>query len=1012
LLLGWLAACLLTVGLCAVLYWRDSGQTERRLRDGEVSRVGVFSQVFGSDFRSVLADLRVLSNSEALRLYFDDNSTISFNRLIQLFGQQHPEYDQVRFLDESGRERVRVNVGGVMVPEERLQDKSNRPYFATACALGPGGIYISALDLNEENGRVEMPPRPTLRFATPVFDRAGRKRGVIVINLLGEQLVARFAELAPTVQLRLRLLNAGGWWLHAEQPGMEWGFQLPGRAGFNLARTDPDLWRAITAQPAGQMDRVDGIFTWQRFVPATTAAGNPRPPVAAGDDFLVIGSQLSTAELAERLAGMQQSFLLLGVVLVGLVTAGAGFLGARQRTAARLRAADEMRSAIVRTANVSVISADTEGVIASFNATAERWLGWSAAEMVGQRNSGVFHDPAEVAARARELSTELGTEIAPGFEAFVARVRHTGAPDEREWTYVRRDGTRFPVWLSVSALRDERGDITGFFGVATDISDRKRAEQALRDTAAAAQESARLKSQFLANMSHEIRTPMNGVVGMTGLLLDTALTPEQGGFAHTIRASADALLTVINDVLDFSKIEAGMLTFEHLPFDLGEPVENCLAVLAEKAHAKGLELAYLVEENVPTQLIGDAGRLHQVLLNLVGNAVKFTAHGEVVVRVSRLAEQDRRVRLRFAVRDTGIGIPPEAQARLFQPFMQADGSTTRRFGGTGLGLAICRQLVTLMGGEIGVESAEGQGATFWFTAEFPQQEAAPRVIPVRTDLAGRRALIVDDHATNREIFERQLAAWRMETVSVAGGAEALAAVHAAEGRPFDLVMLDLQMPDMDGLELARQLHAGPAGGRLKMLILTSMGHLIPPPELAAAGVGACLVKPVRHSLLRDTLTALLGGGARVGPPPETPVPPVAAGAEVRPLRILLAEDNLVNQNVARMQLAKFGYKADLVADGLDAVATARGRPYDVVLMDCQMPGLDGYEATRRLRTWEAGRRDAREQFEPLHIIAMTANAMQGDREKCLDAGMDDYVSKPVRPQELAAAIARAPAAHR
>jgi CheY-like chemotaxis protein len=394
-----------------------------------------------------------------------------------------------------------------------------------------------------------------------------------------------------------------------------------------------------------------------------------------------------------------------------------------------------------------------------------------------------------------------------------------------------------------------------------------------------------------------------------------------------------------------------------------------------------------------------------VLLNLVGNALKFTERGEVVVRVTKGGEEREGVRLRFTVTDTGIGIKPEARKRLFQPFSQADGSITRKFGGTGLGLAISRQLVELMGGAIGVDSEAGRGSTFWFTVKLGVQPQALRVIPRRVDLAGRRALIVDDNQTNREILERQLNTWRVSTASAVDGESALALLRSnpRTGQPFDFALLDMQMPGMSGFELARRISADPSLTGLKMLVLTSMGSIPPFAETVAAGVSACLPKPVQQEELHEAIASLFGMGkprvaARAGPPKPQPEP--------KSLRILLAEDNVVNQSVARMQLAHLGYKVEIVADGRAALDAVHAHSYDMVLMDCQMPEMDGYDATRQIRAWEQTRRAAGEKFTPLLIVAMTASAMAGDREACLAAGMDDYVSKPVQAGELAAAITR------
>ncbi|MBI4327649.1 MAG: PAS domain-containing protein [Chloroflexi bacterium] len=596
------------------------------------------------------------------------------------------------------------------------------------------------------------------------------------------------------------------------------------------------------------------------------------------------------------------------------------------------------------------------------------------------------------------------------------RIIRTGQPviakTEREsWT----DGREAWVLTTKVPLRNKEGVITGTLGISKDITDLKRAERELalaRDTAL---ESAQLKSEFLANMSHEIRTPMNAIIGMTGLLLDTRMTAEQQDFAETIRKSADALLDIINDILDFSKIEAGKLVIEQIDFDLHETVEGTVELLAESAQSKELELASWVHGGVPAGLRGDPGRLRQVLTNLLGNAIKFTERGEVVIDVTQESENEKEVVLRFAVRDTGIGIPSEAQSRIFQAFAQADGSMTRRYGGTGLGLAICRQLVELMHGRIGFESQAGCGSVFWFTLPLEKQlQPRPALRELKSALEGVRVLIVDDNETNRQIVHHQILSWRMCNGSAAGGSEALAALkrEAAMGQPYALAILDLQMPEMDGLTLARAIKADPAIAATKLVMLTSLGHLPQEREWKEAGIAAYLIKPVRQSRLFDCLTTVLSGSKPVPAPSPRPHPtPAAPLARTvsdpgrKAIRVLLAEDNAVNQKVALHQLHKLGYTADAVANGVEVLKALEAIPYAIVLMDCQMPEMDGYEATRQIRRRENS--PALLNAPPhRYVVAMTANALSGDREECFAAGMDDYISKPVRLEELDGALQR------
>jgi PAS domain S-box-containing protein len=581
-----------------------------------------------------------------------------------------------------------------------------------------------------------------------------------------------------------------------------------------------------------------------------------------------------------------------------------------------------------------------------------------------------------------------------------------------EKRYVHSDGKTVWAVLTARTMVDPvTGELQQISSV-VDITELKRQAGELKEAKEAAEAANLAKGQFLAMMSHEIRTPMNGVIGMTSLLLDSKLTTQQRDYVETIRHSGDALLTVINDILDFSKIESGRLELERVPFSVRECVENALDLLAPRVAEKGLDLLFEIADGVPGTVSGDPTRLRQILVNLLSNAVKFTERGEVVLSVSahrEIDEADRsdttsdapeRVLLVFTVRDTGIGIPAEGMAKLFQSFSQVDTSTTRRFGGTGLGLVISKRLAEMMGGKMWVESEVGKGSAFHFNLRVEALGSRPRPWPAATkgQLAGRRLLIVDDNATNRRILHDIATNWGMTTRAATSGPEALGWLRA--GEIFDIAVLDMHMPEMDGAMLAAEIRTLRDAQKMPLVLLSSLGARDEVKDTTL--FAAFLTKPAKPAQLFETMTNLLRGGPVLDRATSThPFISKIPGPATRPQRVLLAEDNVVNQKVALLMIGKLGFRADIAADGLEVLEAVRRQRYDIILMDVQMPEMDGLEASRRIHALWPARAD-----RPW-IIAVTANAMQGDREMCFAAGMDDYISKPIKTEELAAALERA-----
>jgi PAS domain S-box-containing protein len=855
----------------------------------------------------------------------------------------------------------------------------------------------------------------TLRTVHPVFEE-GQLLGYLELGKEIEDVlesIVRFEGVEKLLVIRKGALDRGRWEAGMAMLGRDadWD-RLPGHAVIYASIPLPAEAECLIGGDehehnhgdASDEIRFDGKYWRVMTQPVADVSGQEVGELILLHDVTALKALQQQHVFVAGTAAAVLLAALFALVFVMLRRTDAG-IQAQQKV---LRESGEHLAATLRSIGDGVIDCDREGRVERLNRAAELLTGWTTAEAAGRPLEDVF--PIINSRTRKTAENPVAQALAEGVNVDLAN--HTAL--------IAKDGTKHQIADSCAPIRDSSGVVTGAVLVFRDVTgeylrreELQETNRFLEETTVRANEMARqagmankAKSEFLANMSHEIRTPMNGVIGMTSLLLDTELTEEQRRYAGIVQSSGESLLGLINDILDFSKIESGKLDLEILDFDLQSLLDDFSATMALKAYDQGLELLCAADPGVPTALSGDPGRLRQILTNLAGNAVKFTHQGEVSVRVSSIPEPEGAgtCLLRFSIRDTGIGIPEDKIGLLFQQFSQVDASTTRKYGGTGLGLAISRQLAEMMGGEIGVESTEGEGSEFWFTARFGLQAKGLQEESRAAELAGVRILIVDDNATNRSMLFQRMQHWGMRPEEAPGGAEALAAfVRAVEEKdPFRLAVVDMQMPGMDGAALGQSVKEDEKLAATALVMLTSLGARGDAKRFQDIGFLGYAVKPVRHGELKEILSQVLAGSTG-----DRPIATRHTAREALPLfsdrkaRILLAEDNITNQQVALGILRKMGLSADAVANGQETLVALKRLPYDLVLMDVQMPVMDGMEAARRIRSARSGVLNRN-----IPIIAMTANAMQGDRENCLEAGMDDYIAKPVAASVLAKILKR------
>ncbi|MEP1447392.1 MAG: response regulator [Paraglaciecola sp.] len=1031
---------LLAIALVVISFttnWQSRNLAEKEVLELEQSKSFLLKQAIEvtlENHHQNLQSLRDIPSLQAIVTRSIENTLTPINaenlkeprqrlaRVFEAFVHNHSEYQQLRFIDKAGNEVLRVqrspNGEVINVAADNLQNKANSHYVIETLKLKHGETYYSNVSLNREYGAIQLPHLPVLRIATPAFDNEGKIAGLLVLNLSTEQLFSGISSVKNGIQRRI--VDNNGFYIKHPDDTKTFGFDLG--VDNKLSNDEPFMAKTILKQDAfirydqneKELEGFQKIFFSPRDNTNYWVLTFHIPEDLV---FSEINDSLQTMLLFSLLIGFLATVFIIWFVsrriLKPVVTMAAAcerfkggdltvrldtqsvkdeiltlyegintFVEKQQKTTDSLNhevmTQTKRLSAVIDNIVDGIITISEQGIIESFNPAARDIFGYTEAEVIGKNVTMLMPEPYHSKQNGfpdnRNNATD--SELVNKGDEFIGQ---------------RKDGSTFPMELGVSELTIDNDK--HFVGITRDITQRQQTKTALKNAKINAEQASLAKSEFLANMSHEIRTPMNGVIGMTNLLLDTPLNPEQHNFAKIVKSSAKSLLSIINDILDFSKVEAGMLEMESIDFDMGLLMNEFGTSIAVRAHDKGLELICPANPLFDQCFRADPGRIRQILNNLVGNAIKFTEQGEVAVYYHVQQQTESRTKVLVEVIDTGIGLSEEQQAGLFERFSQADGSTTRRHGGTGLGLAISKQLVELMGGEIGINSTLGKGSTFWFTLDLENAEASA-TSNFMANLSEQKILVVDDNLTNRTLLGHLLTNWQVEYTLAEDAKEALTLLKEAsvQKQPFSIAIIDMQMPEMDGVQLGKKIKNTLAISNTHLVMLTSQGKRGDTKKLKAAGFNAYLTKPVDQTVLYNTLLQV----AKI----TTDDAPIFNEYSSRQspqfnARVLVVEDNVINQVVAQSMLEQLGIQSDLAANGEEALKALESFPFDLVLMDCQMPVMDGFEATRHVRSPQSKVLDS-----SIPIIAMTANTMAGDREKCIDAGMNDFISKPVESFKL------------
>jgi PAS domain S-box-containing protein len=1015
------------------LYHNRIDAEMRRLQLEQRERVSLGAASLANDLDAPLRHLSILTSEAPIARAINNPTPENLAHMAENFSTlmlRNPYYDQVRWIDQDGTEKVRINMtsmGPAAAPAAVLQSKKDRPYFNDTVALQRGQMLVSPMDLNVENQRIEVPHKPTVRMSVSVAAADGTPRGILIINVLMAPLLDRFSNQVERGANRAMLLNGDGYWLYSTNSADEWAFMF--KREETLAKRNPNVWKAIAAQAAGTMTE-DGIWSWQRI---DLDASTGRYGLRQQSPWTVVLYLPEKRVLVDNYSILLRLCMFVGLILLALAMLSWQLaINRRRREAAvhdRLKAEAELSASEERVADLlrhqetrsilasivassedAIIGTGLDDVINSWNPAAEKLFGYLSREVLNQ--SAYILVPPERNGEAHHITDQImeGKTVA-NFETV-------------RW---HKDGRLLDISVTVSPILDGDKKIVGISYIARDITNHKRLEKelsqyrqhleglveqqtrTLRDTnknlelALTKSESAtRAKSSFLSNMSHEIRTPMNAVLGLTYLLEKTSLQSDQRDLVRKIIVAGHSLLGIINDILDVSKIEAGRLEVEHVPFRLSAVLENVVNVTAPNIGDKDVELVVGFNDVGVEHLYGDALRLEQILTNLTSNAIKFTAHGEISIHVSVVSEIGDKVMLRFAVTDSGIGIPPERQQDIFQAFTQEDTSTTRRYGGTGLGLTICRHLVQLMNGEIGLTSEPGKGSQFWFMLPFQAIPQPAVQLPADGPLC---VLVADDNATARAMLSDTIKSmgWQVDVVESGQDAVSKTMTRLRHNLYYDIYLLDWKMPGMDGLAAARAIReaSSPQGQPPIVIMVTAHARdeVLNAPD--AELVDAVIAKPVTPSTLYNTIIHVRQhrSDAKVRDSSDAAAQTSAPRDDrITGVRVLVVDDSEINREVAKRILEADGAEVFAAADGKEAVDWLRERPQgvDLVLMDIQMPVMDGYTATHEIRDTL--------QLRELPVIALTAGAFKAQQEAAMAAGMNGFLSKPYNVEQIISVV--------